>query len=314
MLAILLHVGVGSTLWLSPWQVVKEFLHGQDSSDAVNTVVWQIRLPRALGCALVGSILGLVGSAFQAFFRNPLAEPFIIGVSSGAAVGTALVAISGLAATMGGLFGFSCSFATGIASLGLVLALSKVRGAVNVQTLLLSGVIVGSMLSSLLTLVLLWAGQDTNRILRQLMGDTSSFLWSKLIIMFACLIIFGTVLYMHSRQLNVFSVGEETAGRLGIDLDVLKRRVLIAGTVMVAAAVGASGIIGFLGLVAPHLSRRLFGVDLRYAMIGATLIGSLLLLVADLVAQRAIPGVELPPGAVTAVLGSPALLYLLRKR
>ncbi|HRI44217.1 MAG TPA: iron ABC transporter permease [Fimbriimonadaceae bacterium] len=311
--ALVLHIGVGSSLWISPARVIAEVLGGnRGGADPINTVVWEIRLPRAAGCLLVGALLGLVGAAFQALFRNPLAEPYVVGVSSGAAVGGSLALILRFSEAFFGLAGLGTAFAGGLGSLGLVVALAKRRGVINVPTLLLAGVVVGSLLAALLSLILLAAGGDTNQVLRWLLGSMTPMFWPRLSILCVTLLAGVTILARETRRLNAFAVGEDSAQRLGVDTSRLKKRVLVTGTAMAAVAVGSVGIVGFLGLVAPHIARRLLGIDLRHSLIGAGLLGSILLLLADLLAQRAVPGTELPVGAVTAVLGAPTLLLLLR--
>ncbi len=313
-LLLIAHAGFGSSSWLSPVQVLREIVRGHVVGDPASDVVWAIRLPRACGCALAGAILGAVGAAFQSLFRNPLAEPYVIGVSGGAAVGGSVALVTGFAAACYGLGGIIASFVGGMGALALVVGLAQKRGALQVSTLLLAGVVIGALLSAILTMVLLLGGQDTNIVLRWLLGSTTPMFWNRVAILFAALVVGFLLLLGQSRRLNAFSVSEFMAERLGVNTNRLKWSVLVTGTAMTSAAVGSVGIIGFLGLVAPHISRRVLAIDLRVSLIGATLIGSGLLLGADIVAQRAKPGLELPVGAVTAVLGAPALLVLLKKK
>lgn len=308
-----LHIGIGSSVWIAPGQVLAEIARGNaDGADPINTIVWQIRLPRAAGCLLVGAMLGLVGAAFQALFRNPLAEPYVVGVSSGAAVGGSLAIVLRFSEALFGLAGLGAAFAGGLGSLALVVALARRRGVINVPTLLLAGVVVGSLLAALLSLILLAAGGNTNQVLRWLLGSMTPMFWPRVAILAIALLGGTALLTRETRRLNAFAVGEDSAQRLGVDTARLKKRVLVTGTAMAAVAVGSVGIVGFLGLVAPHIARRMLGIDLRQSLIGAGLFGAILLLAADLLAQRAVPGVELPVGAVTAVLGAPTLLLLLR--
>ena len=314
-LVFLVHVGLGSTLFISPLRVLKEVLRGDTGgSDVLNNVVWRVRLPRALGCVLVGGLLGTVGSAFQALFRNPLAEPYIVGVSSGAAVGGALAYVLGFAGAFGGMGMMGAAFVTGLLSIALVFAMASRRGVVQVQTLLLAGVVVGALLSAVLSLILLAAGQDTNQVLRWLLGSTTPMFWNRIAAMAVVMAVGGAVMLLQTKSLNAFAISEETAQRLGVDTSTLKSLVLVTGTAMTAAAVGSTGIIGFLGLVAPHISRRLLGVDWRWSLPGSAILGAGLLLAADIVAQRALPNTELPVGVVTALLGAPFLLVLLRRK
>ena len=316
------HVMVGGTDNFWPWQIVREIFRGHLSNDQateINTVVWAIRLPRALSCVCVGGILGLVGSAFQAQLRNPLAEPYIVGVSSGAAIGSAIAMIVGIDVWFGGLGSAVFGFITGLISLAIVFGLARRKGVVDVTTLLLAGVVVGSLMASLLSLCLLLAGKDTNMVLMWLLGSMGAADFKKDALLFVVMILGAGILVRQTRLLNAFAVGEDAALRMGVDIAKLRKTVLVTGTAMTATAVGTVGIVGFLGLVAPHIARRILGVDWRYSLIGSGLIGSMLLLAADLLGQRlgmmfgTVIG-DLPVGIVTAVIGAPSLLILLRKR
>ena len=316
-LAFLLHVGVGSSYWFRPWDTFMEILRGPiDGGPTANFIVWALRLPRAVQALSVGCILGLVGSAFQAQLRNPLADPYIVGVSSGAAIGGVIAIVLGFGSAIGGLGMMVSGFVTGMGALALVYFLAQRRGLVDVTALLLSGVAVGSLLSALTSLVLLGAGKDTNLVLRWLLG---SFSGTQNAVLALIAILGGALLISRSRYLNAFAIGEDTASRLGVDVPRLRTLVLTVGTAMTAAAVGSVGIIGFLGLVAPHISRKLLGVDWRYSLLGSGLVGGALMLLADILAQRGMSaitrteGMEVPVGIVTAILGAPSLLVLLKK-
>ena len=311
LLAFLIHVGWGGN-WLSPLDVLRELVHGITTGDRSNTVVWELRLPRAIACVLVGGMLAAVGSSFQSLFRNPLADPFIVGVSSGAAVGGVCALVLGISAAFGGLGTMALAFVGGIGSLLLVLTLAHRRGIIDVTTLLLSGVVVGSFLSGVISLALYATGENS-RVMQWLMGSMTPMFWSRVVILAVAAAIGPPILMLQSRKMNAFAIGESTARHLGINTSQLKATILITGTAMAAVCVGAVGIIGFLGLVAPHIARRILGVDWRVSMPGALLIGPTLLLTADVIAQRLIPGMELPVGVITALLGAPFLLILLRK-
>ncbi len=309
--AFVVYVGFGGAVWLGPAEVVSQILRGDvDGGGPANAIVWRVRLPRACACLLVGAILGAVGAAFQALFRNPLADPYIVGVSSGAAAGGTLAVLLGLEAGLGLM---AWSVVGGVGALLLVLALARREGGSSVVGLLIAGVVVGALLSGVTTLNLYLAGEDTGRVLRWLLGSTTPMFWDRVALLAVVLAAASAVLWGRSRELNVFALGEFSAGRLGVDGRSLRGWVLGAGTVATAVAVGAVGVVGFLGLVAPHIARRLVGPDLRVGLPASTLVGAGLLLAADLVAQRLSPGTELPLGAVTAVLGAPVLLWLLRR-
>jgi iron complex transport system permease protein len=311
-----LHLGVGSYQLYSPFAVVKELMSpGSGTPD--NNIIWKLRLPRACSCVVVGATLALVGAAFQSLFRNPLAEPYVVGVSSGSAVGGALAYVGGFGASWqgfsAGMGPMIAAFPAGLLSLALVYGLAKRRGVIDIHTLLLAGVVVGAMLSALLSLVLLAGGEDTRTVLQWLLGSMTPSYWNRVGIMAIALLLGTLVLIANSKRLNAFALGEDTAQRLGVNVKRLKPAVLVAGTGMVASTVGAVGVIGFLGLVAPHLARRSVGVDWRWSLAASGLLGSGLLLISDLLAQRIIPDAEIPVGIVTALVGAPFLLVLLRK-
>lgn len=306
-------IAVGGSVTIAPSRVWGELWRGDVGLTPENVILWRIRLPRCVACLLVGAILGAVGSGFQAFFRNPLAEPYVVGVSSGAAVGGTAALILGLASWAGGLGTLALAFAGGLASLGLVLALARRRGVIEVHTLLLAGVVIGSMLSAALSVMLIAAGQDSGRILRWLLGSMTPMDWQKILVLLVVLAAGMPLMWSQARRLNVVAAGEASARYLGVDHAALRRLVLLAGTAMAAATVGAVGIIPFLGLIAPHIARRLVGADLRWSLPGSALVGAALLILADLMAQRVVPQAELPVGAVTALLGAPLLIGLLRR-
>ncbi len=324
-LLFLLHLGLGSTDFVSPIGVLRELFRGRVEGDSANAVVWAIRLPKALYCVLAGGILGVVGSAFQALFRNPLAEPFTIGVSSGAAVGGAIAQVLGLDLGLAFLGTPLLGFVGGLASLGLVFGLARRRQGTDTTTLLLAGVVISSLLSAILSLIILMSGEDSSRLMRWLLGSTSPQFMERVWAMAVVLILGTLILYRQTKQLNAFAIGEDSARRLGVDPRRLRAVVLIVGTAMAATAVGTVGAIAFLGLVAPHISRRVLGVDWRWSLPGSLLVGSGLMLAADAFAQRAVPWIgqaltgkellatDIPVGVVTALIGAPSLLILLRR-
>ena len=314
--ATLVYLLPGGETHLTVPGILREIARGPlGPSEGANWIVWQYRLPRAALCLLVGALLGAVGSAFQALLRNPLADPFVLGVSGGAAVGAAVGTVLGL----GALLAAGLGFGGGMLALALVYALATRRGVVDVHTLILAGTVVGSLLSSLLTLVLLGAGEDTNTVLYRLLGDMRVADWPIDGLLLLALLVGFPLVAVQSRRLNALALGGDAARRLGVDAAALTRLVLLAGGFMTAATVGTVGIVGFLGLLAPHLARRLLGVDWRWSLPGSALCGALLLVLADFAAQRFVPtflhrpGAELPVGAVTSVLGAPALLLLLKR-
>lgn len=284
-----------------------------NGSELAESVVWQLRLPRLIAGILAGFGLGIVGAVFQVMLRNPLAEPYILGVASGAGVGGTLALVVGLGAVGGGIGLTLGGMAGSLGALGLVFALAGWGKKQDVLRLLLSGVVVGSMLAAMTSLILIFGGKDTNVILRWLLGSLTPMSWERLA---AMVVVIGSAFFLawrRSRWLNAFGLSEELAGRLGVDA---RREMMVqvgAGSLAVGAIVGSAGIIGFIGLIAPHVARVWVGGDLRRSLVLSGLVGSGLLVLADLLAQKLWLGAELPVGSVTAVLGSPVLLWLLRR-
>jgi iron complex transport system permease protein len=311
LLGFLIHVGVGSSSWISPISILLEVLKGPQDGSAV---VWLFRLPRAVQCILTGAILGCTGSVFQSLFRNPLAEPYIVGTASGAAIGGAIVTALGLNALA---FGFAmpiAGFFTGLGSLWIVIRLATRRGAIETPSLLLAGVVCGTLLSALLSLIILASGKDQGVVLRWMLGSESEAFWSSNALLLIALMVGFPLLYRRAKWLNAISIGEESARSVGVNLTQTRNLVLGIGTAMTAVLVGIVGIIGFVGLVAPHIARRSVGPDLRWSMPCSAIFGALIVLFADLLAQRGAQGAGYPVGIVTALLGAPVLLILLKNQ
>lgn len=312
LLAMTAHALVGST-WISGSDLWDGLLGQGDTTN----IVWQLRLPRVMSCLLVGAILGAVGSAFQALFRNPLTDPYVIGVSSGAAVGGALALVFGIGASWTGiaeqLGPTLCATIGGFCTLALVGRIAGLRAKTDSNGLLLIGVSVGAFLSAVLSLVLLMAGQDTNQVLRWLLGSMTPAYWNRVELLGLLGVGGIAVLVAYSRPLNALAFGDDAAHRLGVSVSRVRGIVLFVGSILVAATVGAVGIIGFLGLVGPHIARRIVGVDWRWSLPASALCGAGLLTIADLLAQRVVANGEMPVGILTALLGAPWLLVLLRR-
>lgn len=310
--AFILYVGAGGSVWISPVEVVQQLVRGDRGEPASNVILHKIRVPRACAAGLIGLILGGVGYAFQALFRNPLAEPYVLGVASGAALGGTLSIAFGFSAALGGMGLPLTAIALALATLGFVMSLATRKGRLDVRVLLLAGVVTAAMLSGLLTFALLMSGEDTNRVLRWLLGSTTPMFWGRVGLLAAFALPGLLILWLCSRALDAYAIGEDVAASVGVKNDRLKYTVLGVGSLMTAVAVGVAGIIGFVGLVAPHIARRLVGARAVIGLPLAAMTGGVLLMFADIVAQRAKPGLEIPVGAVTALLGAPALLWLLR--
>ncbi|WP_178128965.1 iron ABC transporter permease [Pseudomonas sp. PB120] len=292
-----------------------------DGLEQAELILGQIRLPRTLLGLAVGGVLALSGVAMQGLFRNPLADPGLVGVSSGAALGAALgaaiaivggSAFGGLPESFGPYLLSICAFLGGLGVTSLVYRLGRRNGQTHVATMLLAGIALTALSGSAVGLFTYLADDATLRTLAfwnlgSLNGASYSRLWPLL------MITVGVALWLprRAKALNALLLGESEAGHLGIDVEGLKRELVFCTALGVGAAVAAAGMIGFVGLVVPHLVRLLAGPDHRVLLPASVLAGASLLLFADLVARLALAPAELPIGIVTAFIGAPFFLYLL---
>jgi iron complex transport system permease protein len=286
--------------------------------DAQSSVVlWQIRLPRTVGAWFAGALLGLAGAIAQGVFRNPLAEPYLLGTASGAALGVTVILIAA-DASAAGLAWYSKFGVTGAACIGAcaatLLTISLSRGVLQTASLLLAGVVVAFLLSATTQLLLLTKPEVWRTMQTFLFGSTGFISWSSAALLggVLCLCIVPAVLL--SRGLDALTLGEDTAQSLGLSLPVLRLTLLGVVSLATAAAVGQVGVVGFVGLVAPHLVRETLSVNHRRLLIGAPLCGGALLQAADLASRWVIRPAELPVGAVTACVGGVYLVILLWRR
>lgn len=283
-----------------------DLLHLDETSRAI---LLDVRLPRALLAIAVGACLSSAGVAFQALLRNPLADPYVVGASSGAALGAALAILLGLTAVLP-----LAAFLGAVGAMAFIVRLARIGGALPVDTFLLAGVVVGSFLWSLVSFLLTLARQDMPKIVFWLMGSLSDARWDQLPMIVPYLAIGLGGLYAASLSLNLLTLGEEAAIPLGLPAERAKLWVLLGATLLTAAAVSVSGLIGFLGLIVPHLCRSLTGPDHRLLLPAAALGGGGFLLLCDTLARTLLPGQEVPVGVITALLGAPFFFWLLYTR
>ncbi len=282
-------------------------------SHTSTVIVTTIRLPRIVLAAIVGFALATAGVVMQGFFRNPMADPSIVGVSSGAAVGAVAGIVVPTALPLGlGLQG--AAFAGALLTAFGVYAIATQNGRTPVATLLLAGVAVQTFLGAITSYLLLQSGQSMQRVVYWLMGHLDNAQWSDVRSVALLVPPLFLVLLAYARDLNVLLLGEEDAGTLGIEVERTKRLLLAVASVVTAAAVAVTGVIGFVGLIVPHVMRLLVGPDHRILLPTSALAGASFLVVTDTIARTALGGSELPVGIVTAVLGAPFFLYLLRER
>lgn len=278
-------------------------------------IIWDIRLPRVVLASLVGAALAMAGVALQGMLRNPLADPYIVGTSSGAALGAAIAIVLGLSS------GFDTawparplfSFLGALLTMAFVVRLSRIDGRLPVDTFLLAGVVAGSFLWALVSFVMATSQGHMKEIVFWLMGDLSLASWPMVKMVAPYLLGAAVALMLTSHRLNLLSMGEESASALGVDVEATKLAVVVFASLLTGAAVSVSGLIGFLGLFVPHILRTLSGPDHRVLLPASALGGAVFLLVADTAARLMSP-LELPVGVLTALCGGPFFFVLLRRR
>lgn len=302
--------------WPQTAAIIWTALTGGDLSrfGANSLIVFDLRLPRVLLSAAVGAALSVSGAAFQALFRNPLADPYVVGVSAGAALGATVAIGFGLA--FAGSQVLATSILAFVGALGvsyLVYRISRGAGALSSLVLLLAGMAVSAFLSALISLIMVLESRNLSETVFWLMGGFTGRGWRELFLALP-LIFAGTAgLWFLHKELNLLLLPEDEARSLGLNVARMKAVVLGLGSLLAAAAVAVSGLIGFVGLIVPHLVRLITGPDHRYLLVGSFLTGAVLLVPADLIARTWLAPLELPVGAITSLFGGPFFLYLLLK-
>jgi iron complex transport system permease protein len=278
------------------------------------TIIRELRLPRALQAALVGAALAMSGATLQALLRNPLAEPYILGVSSGAAVGAVLTVVTGLAARIVWSLPVA-AFAGAVLSMLVVFRIAfNVGRTLDTRVLLLAGVVMSAFLAALIWLVLTFAETEAVRsAIFWMMGSHANASWRSVGILAACLVPSVILLFALARPLNLLAIGEPTAAYLGTSVERTKLVAFGTASLLAAASVSVSGTIGFVGLVVPHTVRLIWGGDNRSLLPCAALLGAAFLVAADTLARSVAGATELPIGIVTALVGVPFFVWLLRR-
>lgn len=320
---IIVSVGIGAVA-ISPSEVMAILLSkigiaaGESFTPVQESILMNIRLPRVFLAVLVGAALAISGAAMQGLFRNPLADPGLIGVSSGAALATAIamVLLSTLTWPVIELLGTAlipiAAFAGGTFATILVYRLSTTKGRTNVATMLLAGIAINAMAGALIGFMIFMADDDQLRDLTfWTLGSLGGAMWSSVWVVLPFLIAAILFLPLLSKGLNAILLGEAEAKHLGIRVERMKKFIIIFVGLAVGAAVSVSGMIGFVGLVVPHILRLWIGPDHRFLMPGSAILGGLLLLGSDLLARTIVSPAELPIGVITASVGAPFFLWLL---
>ncbi|OCS83414.1 FecCD family ABC transporter permease [Caryophanon tenue] len=310
LISMWLGVSIGSV------KIPLEVFWNPQANETAASILWKIRMPRVLLAALVGASLAIAGAAFQGLLKNPLADPYTLGISSGASVGAVATIFFGISIPFIGLFTLPLiSMVAAVMTMFFVVGFAKmVDRTLKMETFILTGIIVSSFLGSMISLMIALTGEELRQIMSWLLGSVSMRGWPYVQMIIPFVIIGGFLVWLNRRELNAMLYGEERAKYLGVNVRRSKMQVLIGGSMLTGAAVAVSGTIGFVGLVVPHMTRMLWGADHRHLLPLSLLYGAALLVVCDLVARTIIAPAELPIGVITAFLGAPVFAYIFFKQ
>lgn len=293
--------GLGSLI-TPDWQTTSE------------TIILKVRLPRLALALVVGAALAVAGAGFQGVLRNPLADPYTLGVATGASVGASVIILTGMQSALGQWTVPLVAFVTGILTLVIVFRLAGTQGVMRLETLILSGVVVQAFLGAFVSFMVTLSKSVVNEILFWQMGSVAMRGWSYSGVVLPYLLVGTAVLLYFGRSLNLLALGERQAAHLGVNVSRTRLVVLIVSTLMTAAAVSVSGVVAFVGLVIPHLVRLVVGPDYRLIIPLSTIVGSVYLIWADTLARLVLSPKDIPLGIVTALLGAPFFAYLLSRQ
>ncbi len=282
-------------------------------TDGETAIIFNIRLPRVVLAFITGGSLAVCGASYQGIFKNPMADPFILGVSSGAALGAAIgIIINSSASFIGLSLTTILAFIGAFATIIMVYSISRVGRRVPVGNLLLSGVAFSQTITAFMSLIMIFNIESMTQIMFWTMGSLNGKGWPQVLTVIPYVLIGLAVLFTSMRELDLMLLGEDTAIQLGVDVERLKKKTLIASSLVTAAVVSVTGIIGFVGLVVPHVSRLLFGPKHKALMPASLFLGGTFLIICDTLA-RSFLAQEIPVGIITAAFGGPFFIYLLRK-
>ncbi len=314
MLCFLLGICFGST-YISPSAMLQLF-GASPENEMLQNIILNIRLPRVLLGFLVGASLALAGTAFQGLLQNTLADPYTLGISSGASVGAVFVIFFGISIPILGSFTLPIvSVMMGICTLGIVLFFTHtVAKTFATESIILTGIIVSSFFSAFISLMISLSGEEMRELIMWLMGSVAMRGYEYVWLLLPFFIVGGGLLFINAHELNVFAFGEYTAQNVGVHVKRRKIMILIGASLLTGASVAVSGAISFVGLVIPHLVRLGVGANHRKVLPLAAMYGGSFLIVADLLARVVIAPRELPIGVVTALIGAPIFAYMLAKR
>lgn len=293
-----------------------EVLWNKAADETAANILWKIRLPRVLLAGLVGASLAIAGAAFQGLLKNPLADPYTLGVSSGASVGAVITIFFSISIPVVGLYALpTFSMIGAIITMVVVMSFARlVDRSLKMETLILTGVIFSSFLGSLISLMIALSGEELRQVIGWLLGSVSMRGWPYVQMIIPFVIVGSIMLWTQRRELNVLLYGEERAKHLGVNVKRSKYLILAGGSILTGAAVAVSGTIGFVGLVVPHMTRMIWGSDHRHLLPLSFFNGATLLIICDLVARTIIVPRELPIGVITAFIGAPVFSYIFYKQ
>ncbi|MCR4965476.1 MAG: iron ABC transporter permease [Bacteroidales bacterium] len=280
--------------------------------DFYSLTLWQLRIPRIVMSLLAGASLAICGGVFQSIFRNPICDPYILGISSGASLGAAVAIIIGWDTF---LFGITAlALVTALATLLFIIGVAKIKGGHATQTLLLTGIALNFFMSAVITLLIVVNQQEMQKIYFWTMGSLSSISWPEIGILFPVMLLTVGILFYYAKDLNILQMGGESAQTLGVNTRRTIIVTLVASSVLVSVIVSFCGVIGFIGLIVPHIARLMFGSNNRRLFAYSLLLGAFFLLIADTLARTIAAPAELPVGSITALAGAPYFVYLVLRK
>ena len=310
LVAVWLGVSIGSV------EIPISTLWNAGADATATNILWKIRMPRVVLAGLVGASLAISGAAFQGLLKNPLADPYTLGVSSGASVGAVMTLFFGISIPFLGMYTLPVFSMVGAAlTMFLVLGFARlVDRAMRMETIILTGIIFGSFLGSVLSLMIALTGEELRQVISWLLGSVSMRGWSYITMILPFVVVGSFMLWLNRRELNAMLFGEERAHHLGVNVKRRKFTILIGGSILTGSAVAVSGTIGFVGLVVPHMTRLLWGSDHRHLLTLSFMNGATLLIICDLIARTIISPTELPVGVITAFIGAPVFAFIFYKQ
>lgn len=286
-------------------------VHFDRDSLLHSPIFWDLRLPRIILSVLVGAVLSVCGGVYQSVFRNPLTDPYVLGISSGASLGAAIAILLGWESYLWGVGGMA--LCTALLTILLIFKISSLGNRMHTTTLLLTGVCLTFLITAVISLLMALRQDKMESIIFWTMGSFASASWFDVWILIPVAVVGIFVVLYYRKDLNLLLAGSETAQSLGVEVEKVRRRLLFFTTLMVAFAVSTCGVIGFVGLVVPHCVRLVCGSDNRRIIPYSIFVGALFLLLCDTMARTLIPPNELPVGSITSLIGAPMFIYLLYK-